>query len=80
MKHPTANECVRMTSDLCKTPDSNGARSIAPRSLLAFRAEQCSALRKLASFAEVFKGVELIRMDGDATPLELMMFWDDDPA
>ena len=37
-----------MTCDLCKTPDSDGARSIAPRSLLTFRAEQCSALRNLA--------------------------------
>jgi hypothetical protein len=30
-----------------------GARSIAPQKLPANRAEQCSALRRVASFAEV---------------------------
>jgi hypothetical protein len=32
--------------DLCKTPNLNGARSIAPHEMPASCAEQCSALRR----------------------------------
>jgi hypothetical protein len=45
-----------MSRNLRKTPDLNGARSIAPREMPAHYAEQCSALRRLAGFSEVSYG------------------------